>query len=301
MLTLHPVVLRGRTELPFSADELSARVATVQRELGGAGVDALVAFGDARSYAPLAWVTGMVPMLKWAVAVVPASGETELYSALPGARDLRRVRTLAHVGSVAPIGQLAGGLARFRRVMVAGLRSMRARTEDAIRGAVQVLDGGDQLIDRLSAVPSERERELLRGASEAARLAASETVSACQSGAGAVEALLRGDLAAREAGMHDVRVLWSPDAGLPLRPLAGETAVDRDPLVFYFAVETGGYWGEALACAGGPATLPAALAPVARLGLSVQEGVEDQLTPGFYSRRSLDASGVPCSQTIEVG
>ena len=298
MLTMHPVVLRGRAGLALPPEEFAARVATVQAELAERSLDALVAFGDARSYAPLTWVSGLVPMLRWAVAVVPAAGETELYVAMPGAREGPAMRKLAAVGPVALIGALPAALARFDRVTVAGLPAMRAATEATIRRATEVIDGGDRLLGELMAVPSQSERELLRVAAATAEYAAATIEGAYAEGATASDALLAGDFAARKAGMHDVRVLWSLDGGLTLRPFNVAVDIRPKPLVFYLAVETGGYWGEALRSLDGRAHL--ALAPIARLGLWVEEGVEEPLAPGFYSYRACEESGALRSRTVEV-
>jgi Xaa-Pro aminopeptidase len=298
MLTMQPVVLRGRTGLSCEAEEFSARVTALQAALAHAGLDAAVAFGDARTYAPLTWICGLVPMLRWAVVVVPATGDPELYAAMPGARDLPRMRTLAAVGSVAPIAALPASLARFERVGLAGGQAMRAATESAIRAATEVVDI-DQMLADLMEVPSPRERELLREAAVAAEAAASAALEAWTNHATTTEALLAADLSARRAGMHDVRILWSPDAGLTLTPLEPGADVRPVTLLFYLAVQTGGYWGEALRCSG-LGQIPPALTPLARLGLSVQEGVAQARTAGFYSHRELDSAGNPSSWLSEV-
>jgi Xaa-Pro aminopeptidase len=298
MLSLHPVVLRGQTGLVFPPEEFAGRVAGVQHELAERGLDAALAYGDARTYAPLAWICGLVPMLKWAVAVVPAAGEVELYAAMPGTRDLPRMRTLAAVGSVAGFGDLAGALTRFAQVAVAGLPVMRARVETCIRRATDVVDGA-ALFAGLMAIPSERERAALRRAAAIAEDAAAAVLDACTRGATAEEALLRGDGTARDAGAHDVRVMWSRDGGWTLRPL--EPGVEpAEPLAFYLAVETGGYWGEAVRSTGSVGRLPTGLAPMARLGLEVEEGVAGDPGPGFCSHRELDAVGRLSSRTVEL-
>ena len=209
MLTMQPVILRGRTGLAFGPQEFAERVAALQQELAARDLDAAVAFGDARNYAPLTWVTGLVPMLKWAVVVTPAVGETELYLAMPGVRDLPRMNKLAVAGSIAPIGALPAALARFDCVALAGAHAMRAASESMIRQATATVDG-DSLFAQLMAVPSEREREVLRLAAASAKASATATMDAWARGETATEALLCGDLSARRAGMHDVRVLFEP-------------------------------------------------------------------------------------------
>jgi Xaa-Pro aminopeptidase len=299
MLTVQPVLLRGRSGLALPAREFASRVASVQVALGECGADALAAYGDARSYAPLAWLVGLVPMLGWAVAVVPSEGPVELYTA-SAARDVTAMRALAAVDAVAAVSVLPAALAARRRVALAGMRAMRATTEDAIRGSgAEILDG-DGLVAELMATPSAGERELLRAAANAAASAAAAVERSHLAGASAADALLDGDLEARLAGMQDARVLWSSDGGRTLRPLTGAASARVEVLAFYIAVQTGGYWGDALRSTGRCATLPAGLAPIARLGLDVVEGVAEPLRSGVHSVRELDATGAWSSRTVEV-
>jgi hypothetical protein len=297
---MHPVVLRGRSGLQLPAEEFGDRVARIRADLARRRLDALVAFGDARDYAPLAWVTGLVPMLRWAVAIVPVQGEIALYTAMAGARDLPAVQRLAAVDSVATISALPGALAAFDRVAVAGIRSMRAAAETMIRAATTVADDGDRLLGDLMVPPSPAERALLRVADRTAERAAGAIASELAAGASGFSALLAGDLCAREAGVNDVRLLWSLDGGATLRPPQKLGDGAAEPSVYYLAVQSGGYWGEALYSAGDTARcLPSGLSPVARLGLSVQENAPQPLSPGFYSRRQLD-DGRLCARAVEV-
>ncbi|MFZ1995249.1 MAG: hypothetical protein WAU75_14140, partial [Solirubrobacteraceae bacterium] len=113
---MQPVVLRGRTGLALPAEEYLPRVEAIHAELRRQQLDALVLYGDAREYAPVAWVTGFVPMLKWAIAVVPADGDVELYLGTPGRRDLPAMRRLAVAATFDAIGGLDRSLRRFPRV-----------------------------------------------------------------------------------------------------------------------------------------------------------------------------------------
>jgi hypothetical protein len=304
MQTMQPVVLRGRSGLAFGPEEFQPRVAAVQHELTRQGLDALVLYGDARDYAPVAWVTGFVPMLKWAVAVVAADADVELYLAAPGTRDLAAMGRLACVSAVYPIGALGGSLRRFGRVALAGGRRMRARQEAAVRAGAAVAGNGDALLAGLTAKLSVAELQLLEAAAHVAEDAAGRVVQMWRHGAGANPALLAGDLRARELGAHDVRLLWSADGGRGLRPPPAPAAVRPDPFAFYLAVELGGYWGEAFRTPGAPADAePAAhgiVAPTARLWLSIEESHDEPLRPGVYSIRSATTSGAVTSKTVRV-
>ncbi|MGH2876401.1 MAG: hypothetical protein ACRDLV_09135, partial [Solirubrobacteraceae bacterium] len=300
--TMQPVVLRGRAGLALPAEEFAPRVAAIQRELARQGLDALVLYGDARAYAPVAWVTGYVPMLKWAVAVVPADGGVELYLGSPGRRDLPAMRRLAVAASVDGMAPLGHALERHRRVALAGGRHIRARQAETLQTSTTVAGDGDALLRAVAAEPSPAEVRLLRAAAGLTQEAADVVAQMWENGAGAGPALLAGDLSARERGAHDVRLLWSPDGGRSLRPYSGPVPMRPDPFAFYLAVELGGYWGEAFRTPGAmpdepPAAHPA-VPPAARMWLSIEETFDPPVRPGVYSIRSTTTSGAVTSETV---
>jgi hypothetical protein len=301
---MQPVVLRGLTGLALPPEEFELRADSIRRELIKQELDALLAYGDARHYAPLTWVTGFVPMLRWAVAVVVAEGDVELYLAMPGTRDLPAIRKLAAVGVVDGIAALEGSLRGFRHVAIAGARHMRARQEATIRAHAAVSGDGDALLAGLTARLSAGERRLLEAAAACATAAARRVEETWRDGAAAGCALLAGDLLAREQGAHDVRLLWSPDGGRRFMPLTVPVSDRPDPFGFYIAVEMGGYWGEAFrtpgASVGDPVSAHPTVAPVARMWLSIEETAEEPHRPGFYSIRTASASGAVTSRTVQV-
>lgn len=301
---MQPVVLRGLTRLALPPEEYEQRADSVRRELVSARLDALVVHGDARHYAPLAWVTGFIPMTRFAVAVVGTEGGAELFLATPGTRDLPAMRRLAVVAAAAPISAFEACLRRFRRVAVAGARHTRGPIEATIRARAEVAGDGDALLRTLAARPSPGERRLLGAAADCAAQAADRVEEAWRGGAAAGPALLAGDLYARVRGAHDVRLLWSPDGGRSLRPLTGPVNDRPDPFAFYIAVEIGGYWGEAFRTPGAPAGEPPAphpiVAPAARMWLSIEESAAEPQAPGVYSIRAATASGALTSRTVHI-
>jgi hypothetical protein len=304
MQTMQPVVLRGLTGLALRLEEFGERADSVRRELIRRGLDALLVHGDARHYAPLAWVTGFVPMLRWAVAVVAAEGDVELYLAMPGTRDLPAMRKLAAVGVVDGIAALEGSLQRFRHVALAGARHMRARQEVAIRAHAAVSGDGDALLAGLTDQLSAGELALLEAVAAIAAAAAQKVEEAWHHGAAAGRALLTGDLSAREHGAHDVRLLWSPDGGRSFMPLTAPVSDRPDPFAFYLAVEVGGYWGEAFRTLGAATDDPVAphptVAPAARMWLSIEETADEPRRPGVYSIRTASVTGAVTSRTVRV-
>jgi len=301
---MHPVVLRGLTGLALPVEEFDARAAAIRRELVRQALDALVVYGDARDYASLAWVAGFVPMLRWAIAVVPAKSAVELFVAAPGSRDVAAMRKLAAAASADGIGALERALLRFGRVAMAGARHMRASQEAAIRQSVAEVVEGDALIAELAAEPSQGEVGLLEGAATLAGESALLVEHAWRQGDAAGPALLEGDLFARERGAHDVRLMWSGDGGRTFRPLTRGASGRPHPFAFYMAVERGGYWGEAFRTLDAPAGEPAAphpmVAPVARMWLSIEELTEPPGRPGVYSIRTTTVSGAVSSRTVRV-
>ncbi len=301
---MQPVALRGLTGIALPLAEFDVRVAAIQRELAGLDLEAFVAHGDARHYAPLAWVTGFVPMLRWGIAVVPAQGGVELFLATPGPRDLPAMRRLAVASGVEGIAALEHSLRRFGRVALAGARYMRASQERTIRSAVGRTCDGDPLLARLAAEPSEAEARLLESAAACAAEASDVVTFAWRAGAGAGPALLDGDLLARERGAHDVRLLCSNDGGRSFRPLTTPALCRPNPFAFYLAVEHGGYWGEAFRTPGAPADEPAVthptVAPAARMWLSIEELHGKPSRPGVYSIRTAGASGAVWSRTERI-
>jgi hypothetical protein len=304
MQTMQPVVLRGLSGLALPVEEFDLRVAAIRRDLAHQALDALVVYGDARDYVPLAWVTGLVPMLRWAIAVVPAASGVELFLAMPGSRDVAAMRKLTVAAAVDGIGALGRSLRRFRRVALAGARHMRASQEAAIRQCVAEAVDGDALIAELAAEPSDREVGLLEQAAAFAEEAARMVEHAWQKGVAAGPALLEGDLLARQLGAHDVRLMWSGDGGVTFRPLTRPASQRPHPFAFYLAVEHGGYWGEAFRTLGAPADEPAAphptVAGAARMWLSIEETSERPSRPGVYSIRAATVTGAVSSRTVRV-
>jgi hypothetical protein len=301
---MQPVVLRGLTGLALAPEEFERRAGAIREMLAREGLDALVVHGSARDYAPLAWVTGFIPMTRWGVAVVGAESGVELFLATPGTRDLPAMRRLAVVAAVAPIAALGACVGRFDRVAIAGARHMRGPVELTIRGCAEVAGDGDALLRALAAEPTPGELRLLMEAADCAARAADRVEEAWRGGAAAGPALLAGELYARERRAHDVRALWSPDGGRTLRPLDGPANERPDPFAFYLALEIGGYWGEAFRTPGAPAGEPPAphpiVAPAARMWLSIEESGAEPRAPGVYSIRTATASGALSSRTVHL-
>ena len=67
-------------------------------------------------------------------------------------------------------------------------------------------------------------------------------------GGDAMIALLAGERAANDAGVQDIRTLFSLDGGRTLRPFEALDHTYADPLQVYVAVRKFNYWAEGFAC-----------------------------------------------------
>jgi hypothetical protein len=79
-------------------------------------------------------------------------------------------------------------------------------------------------------------------------------------GGDAMIALLAGERAANDAGVQDIRTLFSLDGGRTLRPFEALDHTYVDPLQVYVAVRKFNYWAEGFACISNEAQPAASLA-----------------------------------------
>lgn len=287
METMHPVVLRGRTAGPaLPREEHSERLEALRAAAADAGLAAVVVYGDARDYAALCYVSGYIPALRWAVALVPVAGEPSLYLAGP-TRDLAYTQTLTWIDDIHAVSELDDALARLRRkghVALVGAERIRASVRRRLAAAADLVEGDERLLEERMWTPRPRELAPLRAAAALTRHAADVAEKEHAGGAGATEALLAAERAAREQGAHDVRALYSLDGGRTVRPF--ETVVEGRPrtLAFYLAVELDGYWGEAMRTSGAEPALAKAVAERLR-------DVAAELEPGLAAREVIDRLG----------
>jgi Xaa-Pro aminopeptidase len=230
--------------------EFEARLARVRAALAGAGAGALIVHGQAGDYGALAYLTGFVPKLGPALALVPMEGAirmivsgTELM--LPQAKLLtwvEDVRPFAnvpkavvewlaeqHAATLATWGDaaLAHGLHRAISAAVRPLASMVAL---------------DDALDHVRRRKSPRELDLMRRAGKILAASAATLVASAKSGAGARTAALAAERAAVTAGAQDARALVSLHPGGTPLPLDGAEDRVLDPLLAAIAVQHAGYW-----------------------------------------------------------
>lgn len=235
--------------------EFQQRLAQVRKVLAEQQVAALLVHGNSLEYGALAWLTGFVPKLGPAFALINIEDPIRLLisgspSMLPAAKRLTWIDDVNAVGDLK--SSLTDWLSQLRdaaglSVGLWGDPLMTFRANLAVRTAIQRFGRIVELHDRLQAVrlaKSPRERELLRRACAILTISHDAFLDAVRHGCGARSAALAAERSAFQAGAQDVRILASAkDGGAPV---AFDGAVDpiRNPLIACIAVRFAGYWTE---------------------------------------------------------
>jgi Xaa-Pro aminopeptidase len=257
--------------------EFDGRLRTVRAALEAAGAGALLVHGYAGDYGALNYLTGFVPKLGPALALVPRDGGIRLIVSgtalmMPQAKLLTWVEDLVPFANVPKLvaewlGERDGGaLATWGDATLA--HGLHRGIAAAIRplGSMVALDPA---LDPIRRRKSPRELDLMRTACGMLAEAVAALGTAARRGAGARTAALAAERAAIAKGAQDVRVLVSVrPGGVPL-PLDGPDDPALDPLLAAVAVQHAGYWAEGaitVAKSPGPALAAAetALAAVLR-------------------------------------
>ncbi|MBX5468214.1 MAG: hypothetical protein K6U14_12105 [Firmicutes bacterium] len=254
METMHPVVLHGAAgwqpdRLP--RDEFEARMGPLRQAMAAHGWAGVLVYGDAVRYQPLAYLTQFVPRLEWAAALVPARGPSTLW-VHTGPRDIPAARSETWVEDVRTTATWLSDLRAWADALtgtspaslaIAGRDQMRPTLVEALVTALanMPLLSADTWFDQVQQRLRPREARLLREATALLQAAIVEAEAAFAAGSSARDVLLTAEGAAREAGVHDVRLLWSAD-GHTWIPWDGRAEAHSEHLLCYEAVEWCGYW-----------------------------------------------------------
>jgi len=237
--------------------EFEARLAAVRRVLAESGADALLVHGYSVEHGALAYLTGFVPKLGPAFALVPRDGPIRILAS-GGPGMMRSAKLLTWVEDVRPLsnlrnalGEWLGEMDRDGQAVVAlwGGNSMAHRPFAAVAAAIQPLGKMFELDDPLDALrrrKSPREVELLREACRILAAACDALERAVKEGSGARSAALAAEHAAYSNGAQDVRILASARNGGPPLPFDGPGDIRLAPLLACLAVRFAGYWAEGL-------------------------------------------------------
>jgi Xaa-Pro aminopeptidase len=237
--------------------EYEARLAHVRRALAERGVTALLVHGNSIDHGTLAYLTGFVPKLGPAFALVPRDGPVRILVS-GGAGMMSSAKLLTWVEDVRPLGDLRSALGEWLAEIVAGGPAMvglwggkhlAQRSFVAAAGAAQPTGEFiemDDLLDGLRLRKSPRELELLREGCRILTVACDAFERAATEGSGARSAALAAERTAFAAGAQDVRILASARNGGPPLPFDGPSDVRVAPLQACVGVRFAGYWAEGL-------------------------------------------------------
>jgi Xaa-Pro aminopeptidase len=261
MRTMQPCVTIGsytwaQDRLPN--DEFSLRLDESRRAMAQHGWRAVLAYGDVREHAALAYLSNFIPRVRWGMALLPRDGDARLLCAM-STRDLPAMRTLTWIADVrsgmGPEWEKAFDpwFERFNGDQPApfgtlGFDLMAPVLHDAVRrslGERFVLQRADDLV----AVPPQRKRPreltLLRACCKLVQDAAQVLADSWRQKSGEPEtAALDAERFARSRAAQDVRTLISLDGGRTLVPFHGRFEKTAGPLVGYLAVKLMGYWSD---------------------------------------------------------
>jgi len=245
--------------------DFDTRLTAVRRALDESGATALLVHGHSIDHGALAYLTGFVPKLGPAFALVPRDGPIRILAS-GGPGMISSAKLLTWVEDVRPLSNLRIALSEWLREMnrdgpaVLGLWGgsfMAQRPYLAVTATIQpfgkVIDLDDQL-DALRRHKSPRELELLREACRILASACEEFERAATDGTGGRSAALAAERAAYSNGAQDVRILASARNGGPPLPFDGPADIRVAPLLACLGVRFAGYWAEGLIALAAPSS-----------------------------------------------
>lgn len=271
--------------------EFESRLANVEHVLASREVSALIVHGNSAEYGALAYLTGLVPKLGPAFALIGRDSSVRLLvSGSP--TMLGAAKRLTWVEDVRPIGDLKNSISAWLKEILReehanvglwGHCSMALRPYNAIRSAIEPLGRVVELdapLEVLRLRKSSLEQELCRQASRILGDSVAELTRTHAAGSGARSSCLAAELVAFRLGAQDARTLASTrHGGAPVILDAAANDSKLDPLLAYMAVRFAGYWVEGfitLARSGTGALTAAqrsldAMLQSARAGLSLEK------------------------------
>lgn len=260
MRTMQPSVTIGsytwaQDHLP--SDEFELRLADLRAAMERNSWPAILAYGDVRDHAALAYLSNFIPRVRWGMALLPRSGDPRLICAM-STRDLPAMRGLTWIPDVrSGMGpewvkafdpwceQLNAD--RPAELGTLGFDLMAPVLREAVHRSL-----GDRFIlrraDGILAVPPEhkrpRELTMLRASCTLVETAARAFVESWRKTGEPETAALDAERLARSLAAQDMRTLVSLDGGRTLVPFAGRFEKIVGPLVGYLAVKFAGYWAD---------------------------------------------------------
>ncbi len=260
MQTMQPSVTLGsytwaQDRLPI--DEFTLRLEDLHAAMDQNGWRAVLAYGDVREHAALAFFSNFIPRVRWAIALLPRSGDPRLVCAM-STRDLPAMRGLTWIAD----GRSGMGPEWSKSFdpwfeQFKGERAVNLGTlgfdfmAPVLFGSVHrslgerfVLQKADDIL-RLAAQPKRpRELTMIRASCEVLDAATKTIAESWRKNHAPEAAALDAERVARSLAAQDVRTLISLDGGRTLVPFQGLFEQKAGPLVGYIAVKVAGYWAD---------------------------------------------------------
>lgn len=290
MRTMQPSVTIGsytwaQDRLPF--DEFTLRLDALHAAMDRNGWPALLAYGDVREHAALAYLSNFVPRVRWGMALVPRSGEPRLLCAM-STRDLPAQRSLTWIADVqsgmGPEWEKTFGpwFERFKAERAIALGTlgfdlMAPVLHDAVRRSLGERFSLRRADDAL-AIPPQRKRPreltMMRMSCKLLEAAAKAFADSWRKNGEPETAALEAERVARSLAAQDMRTLISLDGGRTLVPYQGRFEKKSGPLVGYLAVKMMGYWADMFV------TIAAARDPVVQRAEAALDALITTALPG---------------------
>jgi Xaa-Pro aminopeptidase len=298
--TMHPVLMTGVNEwnedwLP--RDEYDERLRALRKIMAEKGWDGLVIHGDCDRCPMVTYLTNYYPISRWSIVFVGPEDEPKLLVAggtrdIPAAIDQSSLREMFSYGNADKLlpewitGLRGRSRARLGGYGFATMRPPVHQTIAAVLEPIAELEHADDLLnEQLLWRKRPREVRMIAMASEIVHRALDALAAVFRSGAAATEAAIAAERTARLAGVQDVRILVSFDAGRTLQPFFQMKPIRQNPYVVYVAVRYCGYWSEAMA------TLSSQPHPPIQAAVSELDCMIKELRPGM--------SGAQMSAVVE--
>jgi len=302
MQTMQPSVTLGsytwaQDRLPF--DEFTLRLADLHAAMDRNGWKVVLAYGDVREHAALAFLSNFIPRVRWGMALLPRSGDARLICAM-STRDLPAMRSLTWIADVrSGMGpewaksfdpwfeqfrsepSVTLGTLGFDVMAPALFQPLRRGLGDRF-----VLNRADDILG-LSLCPKRpRELTMIRASCKVLEAAAKTFVESWRKTRAPETAALDAERLARSLAAQDVRTLVSLDGGRTLVPFHGLFEQTAGPLVGYIAVKMAGYWADMFVTVN-----DGEAGPAARHATAALDAVIAAMRPGVSCARLHAAAG----------
>ena len=255
MLTTHPSIMLGSyiwDENRLPRDEFDIRCAHLQSAMSHNGWAATLIYGDAREHAALAFFTNFIPRMRWALALIPATGEPRLLASM-SSRDMPAMRSMTWISDVRSawewehFNEFCARLPVGGKIATIATHSMTPMLLRQVEESVRIkldLVSADSVSDEARSAQRPREIALIRSAAKIARSAGSVMLASWREGSDMESAALESERAARELAVQDVRTLLSRDGGRTLEPFSARFDNRPSQRTAYVAIKSMGYWAE---------------------------------------------------------